>query len=107
MAAWYVTPNRTPVVWGTAVAGGVATTEIHRLVTVPGKPDGITYLWRAAGAPVSAADITAAQADTDPGAVPALPAAPTTRGIAVVAVANQAAYDALTVKDPNTLYVWA
>lgn len=66
---WYVKTGRTAVNWGTDVSGGVATVDIAKLVV--GAVNEQWFLFARAGQPVTADQVTAAQAETTGGPVPA------------------------------------
>lgn len=71
---WYITKNRVKVNWGSAVVAGKAAVAIYRLEDVEGSSNDVVRVWRAAGTPVSAKEIAAAQAAQSSDAVPSAPA---------------------------------
>jgi hypothetical protein len=66
---WYVKTGRTAVNWGTDVSGGVAQVDIAKLVV--GTVNEQWFLFARAGQAVTTDQVTAAQAETTGGAVPA------------------------------------
>lgn len=78
---WYVDSSRTAVNWGSAVSGGVATVDIFRLV-IDAAGHEQRFIWARTGQPVDSIAVTAAQAATTGGAVPAYvaPASPVAPG---------------------------
>lgn len=76
--SWYVTTERAAVDWPTVSAGGVAQSEVIRLYTTTRAPGVIlSELWRGKGDKLTAAQVTAAIADTSPDPIPAAPTATT------------------------------
>jgi hypothetical protein len=73
---YYVDASRVATNWGSAVSGGVATTNIFKLTITNDLAQGpareFIALKFASGTPVSSAAVTAAQAETTGGAVPAV-----------------------------------
>lgn len=68
---WYVDNNRVAINWGTAVSGGKATQDIYVIKPEYNSSDGNSrQLWRANGQAVSAAEVTAAQADQSAAGIP-------------------------------------
>lgn len=79
---WYINPDGTKVDFTDPsadinAAAGTVTREIRKVTTDPqGSSQPVVQLWKAAGAHITAGEITAAIADQDDAAVPALQEAP-------------------------------
>lgn len=115
---WYTNALGVATNWGTAVSGGVATTDIYRVTKPTANEKATRKLWKGQGTPVSGAETTAAQAEADTAAVPSVDvepgggagaqdrttvANPTAIGSSVAAAApTKAEYDLLRTDVINT-----